>query len=288
MASKNKKLSTNVPGDYYVDSSCINCSVARWIAPATFNEKEGKSTVFHQPETEEERKRALMAMVACPTYSIGANNESISDAYALFPDPIDENVYHCGFHASSSFGATSYLIKRDKGNVLVDSPRFAKPLVKRLEEMGGIKLMFLTHMDDVADHKKYQEHFGCERILHADDVNADTRMVERIIEGTKPVAIDDDLLVIPVPGHTKGSACLLYKEKYLFSGDHLAWSENLNHVSAFRNHCWYDWKTQTTSMEKLATYKFEWILPGHGRRCHFPVSEMASQMQICIDWMKNG
>lgn len=288
MASKKKKLHTNVSGDYYVDSSCINCGVSRWIAPDIFNEKEGKSSVFHQPETPEERKRALMALVACPTYSIGGENENIRDGYSLFPDPIDENVYHCGYHASSSFGATSYLIIREEGNVLVDSPRFAKPLVKRLEETGGIKLMFLTHKDDVADHQKYQKHFGCERILHADDVSIKTSKVEMRIEGTQPVAIDDDLLVIPVPGHTKGSACLLYKEKYLFTGDHLAWSENLDHVAAFRNHCWYDWKTQITSMEKLAAYTFEWILPGHGRRCNFPASEMSRQMQICIDWMKNG
>ena len=47
MASKKKKLSTNEPGDYYVDSSCINCGVSRWIAPTVFDEKEGYSRVFH-------------------------------------------------------------------------------------------------------------------------------------------------------------------------------------------------------------------------------------------------
>ncbi|MFQ5431088.1 MAG: MBL fold metallo-hydrolase [Nitrospinota bacterium] len=288
MASKKNKLKTNAAGDFYVDSNCINCGVSRWIAPDIFDEKDRKSSVYRQPNTPEERKRALMAAVACPTYSIGAENDSIAEGYKFYPFRIDKNVYHCGFHASSSFGATSYFITREEGNVLVDSPRFAKPLVKRLEEMGGIKFMFLTHRDDVADHKKYHEHFGCERILHADDITAKTNDVERKIDGTQPVAIDDDLLAIPVPGHTKGSACLLYKEKFLFTGDHLAWSGNLNHVSAFRNHCWYDWKTQIASMEKLGVYRFEWILPGHGRRCSFPAIEMARQLHICINWMKSG
>lgn len=288
MASIKKRLPTNVAGSFYVDSSCINCSVSRRIAPEIFDEKEGKSFVSRQPKTAEERKRAVMAMLSCPTDSIGAKDLDISEGDSYFPDRVEENVYYCGFNASGSFGAFSYLIKRAEGNVLVDSPRFAAPLVKRIEEMGGIKLMFLTHKDDVADHRKYHDHFGCERILHADDVTSKTSKVERQIEGGDPVALDDELLVIPTPGHTKGSACLLYKEKYLFTGDHLAMSDRLSHIAAFRNHCWYDWKIQTESMEKLAAYRFEWILPGHGGRCRFPAGEMASQMRKCIDWMKNG
>ena len=35
----------------------------------------------------------------------------------------------------------------------------------------------------------------------------------------------------------------------------------------------------------FAEFKFEWILPGHGRRCHFPASRMKVEMQRCIDWM---
>ena len=33
--------------------------------------------------------------------------------------------------------------------------------------------------------------------------------------------------MIPVPGRTKGSVCYLYQEKYLFTGDHLAFQKNL-------------------------------------------------------------
>jgi len=40
-------------------------------------------------------------------------------------------VFHCGFHSAASFGAASYLIVRPQSNVLVDSPRFAGPLVRR-------------------------------------------------------------------------------------------------------------------------------------------------------------
>ena len=63
---------------------------------------------------------------------------------AAFPDRIDGDVYHAGYHAESSFGAASYLIVRPAGNVLVDSPRFAKPLVRRIEELVGCPVALLS------------------------------------------------------------------------------------------------------------------------------------------------
>jgi hypothetical protein len=34
---------------------------------------------------------------------------------------------------------------RPQGNILVDSPRFNPVLAKRIQELGGVKYMFLTH-----------------------------------------------------------------------------------------------------------------------------------------------
>jgi hypothetical protein len=39
------------------------------------------------------------------------------------------------------------------------------------------------------------------------------------------------------------------------------------------------------SMQKLATYDFEWVLPGHGRRYYADCMMMRDQMQQCIRWM---
>ncbi len=133
-------------------------------------------------------------------------------------------MFHLGYHAEASFGAASYLIQRAGGNVLVDSPRFTAPVADALERLGGVRYMFLTHQDDVADHAKFRERFGCERILHKADVSRGTAGVEIVLEGTEPVALAPDLLLIPVPGHTRGSTCLLFDEKYLFTGDHVAWN----------------------------------------------------------------
>lgn len=287
MAHLNQRRAENVSGDFYVDSSCIDCDTCRWMVPEVFSSVGEQSAVYHQPANELERRRSLQALLACPTASIGTieKPQDIKDAQQSFPIPVAANIYHCGYHSENSYGAASYLIKRPEGNILVDSPRFTPPLVKRLEEMGGIRYMYLTHRDDVADHQKYAEHFGCERILHQDDVNNDTRDVEIQLTGNEPYQLTSDLLIIPVPGHSKGHTVLLYNNKFLFTGDHLAWSTSREQLVAFRDVCWYSWKEQLKSMQKLANYSFEWVLPGHGRRYHADVATMQQQMQQCIDWM---
>jgi len=305
MASRDKRLPANVEGDLYVDSTCIDCDTCRWVAPATFDEVADQSRVYRQPQTPEELQRALMALVACPTASIGmTESHDLKPVIAAFPELLEatgngaatpgdgaaarvDGVYYCGFHHEASFGAASYLIVRPGGNVLVDSPRYATLLVKRIEELGGVKTLFLTHQDDIADHKKFAEHFGCERVMHAADVGPETRYVERQIEGLEPVALADDLLVIPTPGHTAGSACLLHADKFLFTGDHLAWSPRLQHVYGFRGATWHSWPKVVESTRRLQRYRFEWVLPGHGRRCHFPADEMAEQMKRCVAWMES-
>lgn len=289
MAHLNLRRPQNTSGDFYVDSTCIDCDTCRWMTPEVFNRAAGKSVVYHQPENELERLRSLQAMLACPTSSIGTleKPKDIKDAQQSFPIPVAENVYHCGYHAENSYGAASYLITRPEGNILVDSPRFTPPLVKRLEELGEIRYMYLTHRDDVADHQKFHEHFGCDRILHSDDISADTRAVEIQLSGTETYTLDSDLLIIPVPGHSKGQTVLLYANKFLFTGDHLAWSDSRQQLIGFPDVCWYSWSKQVESMRRLLNYKFEWVLPGHGRRYHADAEIMHEQMEKCVAWMES-
>lgn len=286
MATVEKRLSSNVSGDFYVDETCIDCATCRWMAPETFDREGDKSRVHAQPEDAEASARALRALIACPTASIGTlEKHDMGPILKSIPTLIDQNVFHAGYHSESSFGAASYFIERPEGNILIDSPRFAKPLVKQLEERGGIDWLLLSHCDDVADHEKFHDHFGCQRIMHLDDIRSSTKGVERKVEGLEPVEIFDDLTLIPTPGHTRGSVCYLYQNRYLFSGDHVAWNSTTKQVYAFRGACWFDWSTLRESMDRLKNYDFEWILPGHGWPCHFSVSEMKIEMQKCIDWM---
>ena len=289
MAKAALRLPENVPGDFFVDSTCIDCDACRQIAPETFAEDGDYSFVHHQPETSTETKRALMALVACPTASIGTiEHHDAHTGIDAFPELLAENVYYCGFNAESSFGAWSYLIARPEnegGNVLIDSPRFATQLVKRIEAMGGVRTMFLTHKDDVADHRRFAGRFNCGRIMHADD-GARRLGVETVIDSPDEVKLEKELTVIPVPGHTRGHMVLLYQNKFLFTGDHLAWSPNRQTLIAFRSACWYSWAEQIRSMEKLLDYDFQWVLPGHGRIHHDTAENMRAHLVRCIRWMK--
>jgi len=49
-----------------------------------------------------------------------------------------------------------------------------------------------------ADLPRIFDHFGCERILHQEDLSLDTQSVERQITGRDPVPLGSDLLIIPV------------------------------------------------------------------------------------------
>jgi len=180
MAIVSNKLPQNVAGDFFVDSSCIDCDACRQIAPESFRSSGEHSVVYRQPESTGQVCKALMALIACPTASIGATRRyDVRSALQCFPEPIDQNVFFCGFTSESSFGAWSYLVVRPSdqgGNVLVDSPRYNAYLEHKIASLGGVSTMFLTHKDDIADHARFAARFGCRRVMHAaDGARADHR-----------------------------------------------------------------------------------------------------------------
>ena len=289
MANLQQRLPENVPGNFFVDASCIDCDTCSQLAPSVFRDHGDQCSVHHQPSTAQETQLAWMALVACPTGSIGATNKHDARlGIEAFPTHINEDVYFCGFTAEESFGAWSYLITRPSsagGNVMIDSPRFATRLVKQVERMGGIGRMLLTHKDDIAAHERFRERFGSVRSMHKND-GAARFGVEQILEGEQPIELDDDLLAIPTPGHTRGHVVYLYKRKFLFTGDHLAWSPLRKTLTAFRSVAWYSWPEQIRSMEKLLAYDFEWVLPGHGDMHNDSAGNMRLHLERCISWMK--
>jgi ferredoxin len=288
MANKNLKFNSNADGNFFVDSSCIDCGTCYWVAPETFRRSNGHSIVYHQPLENEEA--AYRALYSCPTNSIGAleKGDLAKTVAKSFPHHLEGQVYHCGFHAESSYGASSYFIERPEGNVLIDSPRYLKKLTSAFDDLGGIELQLLTHKDDIADTDLYWDEFKGQRWIHRDDTSMSTSSYEKIFSGFDEIAIDKDLKIIPVPGHTKGSVCYLYKDLYLFTGDHLAFSPELGHLYAFKTACWYDFSIQIKSMEKLKNYKFEYVLPGHGSPIKFSAGQMQESLDKCITWMKKA
>ena len=81
---------------------------------------------------------------------------------------------------------------------------------------------------------------------------------------------------------------LLFQERFLFTGDHLAWDRDARRLTAFEDYCWYSWPQQAESMARLAAYCFEWVLPGHGQRVHLPAAEMRRQIEGLAESMRAG
>jgi glyoxylase-like metal-dependent hydrolase (beta-lactamase superfamily II) len=147
--------------------------------------------------------------------------------------------------------------------------------------MGGIRHVFLTHRDDVADAALYAKRFGASRIIHRLELSAQPD-AERVIDGFEPIELAPGFLAIPTPGHTRGHCALLHRDEFLFTGDHIWWSRVRRRLSASKDVCWYSWNEQVRSVGLLEQYSFEWVLPGHGERAYFPREEMRRQMAKLI------
>ena len=286
MASPQKRVPENVPGDFFVDSTCIDCDACRQIAPSVFGEAAATSFVKAQPVSGTDRRQALQALLACPTGSIGCLGDDDPKAVMKdFPLVIEEPVSYCGFNSPKSYGGNSYLIRHHAGNWLIDSPKFVTPLVQQIESLGGIAHIFLPHRDDVAAARRYAEHFGSRRIIHREEL-ASQPGAEVILRGEGPWELTPGFLAIPTPGHTRGHCVLLHQERFLFTGDHLDWDRDARQLSASEDYCWYSWAQQAESMRRLAAYRFEWVLPGHGQRVRLPAAEMRQQIESLAESMR--
>jgi glyoxylase-like metal-dependent hydrolase (beta-lactamase superfamily II) len=188
---------------------------------------------------------------------------------------MDENVYYLGFNSPMSAGAKSYFIENKAGNWMIDSPKLTPKLLEWLDSKGGLKYVFLTNRDNVADAARYAAVFCAERIIHIEDLEAQPES-EIVLYGREEVEQEPGFTIIPTPGRTEGHCMLLCRNKYLFSGDVLTskmrFNEELEASSPF--YCRGTWEEQIKSLERLQKHSFEWLLPGHGRRFHTDANSM--------------
>lgn len=265
MARLDQRHPDDVEGDWFADTRCIGCDVARHYAPDLIGaDAQGLSVILRQPDTPEDEAAMWRATVACPTQSIGTISRRRPPA-GVFPWRLTDDIYLCGHNDESSFGAHSYVAVRPEGNLLIDSPRYTRRLVDRFEDLGGIDHVLLTHRDDVVDADRYAERFGARVWIHEDDGRAAPYATD-ILRGDATVDVAPGVRAIPVPGHTKGSVVFVDDAGHCFAGDSFSWSERRKTVTAFGSVTWYSWDALTASMARLADEaEFSWVLPGHGK-----------------------
>ena len=286
--------------------------------------EEGAFTgILRQPRSQADVEAARSAVASCPVNALRfrpspsrARSGTHGAPFRAWPRRIEEDVWALGHPARENAGATAYFIERPGGGVLVDLPRPTEAVFRFLEEHGGVRRIFLTHRDHTAHHAEFAARFpGCRRVLGVADVNprggarnaatsdAEIKLADRpepmTLEGA-PLADGElagaELAVLSQPGHTAGSMCLLYRGRFLFTGDHLSYSRRIGQIVAFRLHCWHDWERQIRSVRRLIALagaghlRFAWLLPGHGewRRLEGDggAPATAAELERALSWME--
>lgn len=75
MAEVAERWEDNIAGTWYVDKSCILCSLCVDLAPNNFKESEAgdHDMVYKQPEGDEEVAQSEEAKEQCPVEAIGSD-----------------------------------------------------------------------------------------------------------------------------------------------------------------------------------------------------------------------
>jgi glyoxylase-like metal-dependent hydrolase (beta-lactamase superfamily II) len=288
MADPARRHPESADGPWFVDTTCIDCDVSAQCAPWMFDHRGGQAVVIRQPANPDEERQAARALLACPTGSIGTTAVR-PPLRGLFPQSLGltatgADIAYCGYASQKSFGANAYFVRRPDGNLLIDAPRWVGALVESIAAAGGIRHVLLTHRDDVADADRWATRFGAETWIHQDDAEAAPWATR--FGGRQPCAIARGVVAMPLPGHTRGSAGFLVDDEALFSGDSLYWSRTRKRLSAFPDATWYSWREQADSLERLAAFRFAWVLPGHGDRHRADADAMHTHLVALVARMR--
>ena len=278
--------------EFRINERCIDCGTCWTFDPDHFSSGARRAVVCHQPVGEASQRQALLALQACPVAAIETSRALQRTTPADgFPSWICSHaageVFYCGWASQRSFGARSWLIHRADGNVMVDVPRWSAPLARRIQAMGGLAQIVLTHRDDVAEHQRWAQAFACERWIHRGDADA-APSAEQVLEGLEPLELAPQIELLPTPGHTPGSLCLLLgdQRRVLFSGDHVWWNRDQDVLVCSERYCWWDFNVQIRSLQRLQPLDVAWLLPGHGHRQHFQPGAWTEAVKQTLTWIQ--
>ncbi|MFI8873155.1 MBL fold metallo-hydrolase [Streptomyces sp. NPDC055243] len=266
-------------GGWRVDERCMNCDVARQLAPGLIGEADGRAVVLRQPRGQSEIRQFHTAAHACPTRSIRPPTGRLDASLDPFPLALDDTVHLCGHNSPHTAGANSYLLRRADGTLMmVDTPRWSTSLAARYEALGPVTDILLTHRDHAAHGRRYADRFGARLWIHEGDLDA-APDADCVLRGTDPAEIADGVIAFPLPGHTRGSVLYLADQRYCFSGDSFYWSRTTADIEVAHSVTWYSIEELAASLARTAhQLRFEWLLPGHGDRQHLPGHDMAQRL----------
>lgn len=118
-----------------------------------------------------------------------------------------------------------YLLATEAGNLLIYSTGLEAELVA-MRALGGVARQYLSHVDEAGPAlARIRALYGAELWGHAAEAAAVARKAGLVPDRTFERAEThlDRLEILPLPGHSPGSTCFLYRSphgrRYLFTGD---------------------------------------------------------------------
>ena len=277
---------SNAAGPWFVDTRCIRCDAARNWAPDLIGmDTEGRSFLITQPVGVEQEAELWRAAAACPTKSIG-NRDQLQEPAGIFPYRMTHGVFALGNNAISSFAAHSFLVTRPDGNLMIDSPRFNRPLAESIDALGGIAHVLLTHRDDVADADRWAERYDAR--VWIGETDADAAPYATDLTGVESLTvISPGAVSIPAPGHTQGHVLYHVDDRVLFTGDTLHWNHRRGEFDVFPKQTFFSWATLADTMDLIAALKVEWMFAGHGMWHEVSAEEWERQMPVLGQVMRD-
>lgn len=167
-----------------------------------------------------------------------------------------------------TLGGTAYLIVRNDGNTLVDSPPWQPEYQQFIQDQGGIGHLLLTHRGAIGAAVAIQHTFGCPIFIQEQEAyllpNAS------LVSFGDRHSLDtgsDSLELIWTPGHSPGSTCIYspINGGILFTGRHLLPGPT-GQLGPLQTPKTFHWPRQLASVQSLQA-KFngtnlDYICPG--------------------------
>jgi glyoxylase-like metal-dependent hydrolase (beta-lactamase superfamily II) len=134
----------------------------------------------------------------------------IRGLYASAPEPLP---------FAPSLDIRAFLLRRDRGNLLVYSVAGLESDAPAIEDLGGISRQYLNHRHEAGFASDW---VAAPLFVHQNERESVARNSH--VRGTfsKRHMLDDDFEVIPTPGHTSGATAYLWdsgEHRLLFTGD---------------------------------------------------------------------
>ncbi len=113
----------------------------------------------------------------------------------------------------------AFLLRREQGNVLIYSVAGLASDAPAIEELGGVSRRYLNHSHEALFASDWAEG---PLFVHERERAAVARKMHVRATFSRRHTLDDDLEVIPTPGHTSGATAYLWESagrRLLFTGD---------------------------------------------------------------------